>query len=153
MRAKFIGGGLSDDLILSDKSIPFDISSKDLESSDEWPGLSQIENSAGQPIAQIRRLYKGEHPLGDVWLTDAQDANASVSHTHIQFLDEKSNKTMEIQMSRFQNLLQPLLVKGHPALSSPSLDYLRQRTWKHLEAFHSINMDGYPGGWFAEFAD
>ncbi|MBC7776603.1 MAG: hypothetical protein H7246_14305 [Phycisphaerae bacterium] len=125
-------------------------SSDDLESSDEWTGLTKIENSAGQSLAQIRRLFKGEHPLGDVWLTTEQDNQASVSHTHIQFLDEKSGKAVEVQMSRFQNLLQPVLVKGHPALSSPSLDYLRQRTWKQLEAFHSLNLDAYQRGWLAD---
>ncbi|MBK6994544.1 MAG: hypothetical protein KA138_15870 [Saprospiraceae bacterium] len=135
MRAQYIGGGNSFD---------------DFESSDDWPGLTKIENSNGHPLAQIRRLFKGEHPLGDVWLTDDQDARASVSHTHIQFMDEKSGKPAEVQMSRFQNLMQPLLVKGHPALSSPSLDYLRQRTWKQLEAFHKIDLEGYQRGWFLE---
>jgi len=134
MRAKYIGGGLPDE------SEPFD----------EWPGFTNIENSSGQPLAQIRRLFKGEHPLGDVWLTSAQDAQASVSHTHTEFLDEKSGKTIAVQMSRFQNLLQPVLVKGHPALSSPSLDYLRPRPWKQLEAFHGLHLDGYQRGWFLE---
>jgi len=138
MRANYIGGALSDDSELYDES----------KLSEKWPGFTKIENSASQTLAQIRRLYKGEHPLGDVWLTTAQDAQASVSHTHIQFLDEKSGKTISVQMSRFQNLLQPVLVKGHPALSSPSLDYLRQRTWKQMEAFHSLNLDGYQRGWF-----
>ena len=140
MRATYIGGGLSDDWEPSDE----------LKLSVEWPGFTKIENSLGQPLSQIRRLYKGEHPLGDVWLTAAQDEQASVSHTHIQFLDEKSGETISVQMSRFQNLLQPLLVKGHPALSSPSLDYLRQRTWKQLEAFHNLNLGGYQRGWFLQ---
>ncbi len=138
MRAKYIGGGNSSD------------DSKSSDEWSEWPGLSKIENTQGLPLAQIRRLFKGELPLGDVWLTDAQEAQASVSHTHIQFLDEKTDKPTEIQMSRFQNLMQPVLVKGHPALSSPSLDYLRQRTWKQLEAFHNVDLEDYPRGWFSE---
>jgi len=133
-RAKYIGGG----------------SSEDLESADAWIGLTKIEHASGQPLLQIRRLFKGEHPLGDVWLTASQDAKASVSHTHIQFLNEKSGKAAEIQMSRFQNLMQPVLVKGHPALNSPSLDYLRQRTWKQLEAFHGLNFEDYLRGWILE---
>ncbi len=149
-RASYIGGGSSDDSKSSDELMELDYSSDDLESSDEWPGLTKVENTANQPLAQIRRLFKGEHPLGDVWLTDAQDHHASVSQTHIQFLDERSGKAVEVQMSRFQNLLQPVLVKGHPALSTPSLDYLRQRTWKQLEAFHSLNLGEYQRGWFTE---
>ncbi len=161
MRAQYIGAYSSDDSKSSDElnasnrtkaaGSPDNFNSSDeLELSDEWPGLIEIENPNGQPLAQIRRLFKGEQPLGDVWLTDAQDAHASVSHTHIQFMDEKSRKAAEVQMSRFQNLMQPLLVKGHPALSSPSLDYLRQRTWKQLEAFHNIDLEGYQRGWFLE---
>lgn len=132
-RAIYIGGGEPSD---------------HLESSDPWEGLSRSEHSSGHPLAQIRRLFKGEHPLGDVWLTASQEAHASVSHTHIQFLHEKTNQPIEVQMSRFLNLMQPVLVKGHPALSSPSLDYLRQRTWKQLEAFHQLNLEDYPRGWF-----
>ncbi|MFN0035658.1 MAG: hypothetical protein ACKVUS_11360 [Saprospiraceae bacterium] len=136
MRAGYIGGGA------------LDHSAGDFEPPAQWPGLTKIEHSSGQPLAQIRRLFKGETPLGDVWLTAAQDAQASVSHTHIEFLDKKKGKPTEVQMSRFQNLLQPVLVKGHPALNSPSLDYLRQRTWKQLEAFHAMNLEDYPRGWF-----
>lgn len=112
-----------------------------------WPGLTKIEHTPDQPLAQIRRLFKGETPLGDVWLTPEQDAEASVSHTHIRFKEAKTGKVSEAQMSRFQNLMQPVLVKGHPALNSPSLDYLRQRSWKQLEAFHSMNLKDYPIGW------
>lgn len=115
-----------------------------------WPGLVQKEAPNGQSLAQIRRLFKGEHPLGDVWLSASQESQASVSHTHIQFQDTHSGKKMEIQMSRFQNLMQPVLVKGHPALNSPSLDYLRQRSWKQLEAFHALKLGEYPRGWFVE---
>jgi hypothetical protein len=135
-RAVYIGGG-NPEVVLSD-----------LKSTAEWAGLTQITHSSGHPIRQIRRLFKGENPLGDVWLTDAQEAQASVSHTHIQFTDEKTGQIEEVQMSRFQNLLQPVLVKGHPALSSPGLDYLRQRTWKQLESFHKLSLEGYRRGWF-----
>ncbi len=147
MRAKYIGGSSSDDSKSSDELVRNVNSTDDFESSDEWLGLTKIEYAPGHPLVQIRRLFKGEHPLGDVWLTAAQDAKASVSHTHIQFMNEKSGKATEIQMSRFQNLMQPVLVKGHPALNSPSLDYLRQRSWKQLEAFHGLNLEEYLRGW------
>jgi len=136
MRAKYIGGAALEQL------------SEEVTKSWDWQGLQSLEYRPGQPIAQIRRLFKGEQALGDVWLTDAQDAEASVSHTHIQFLDEQTGKHTRVQMSRFQNLMQPVLVKGHPALNSPSLDYLRQRTWKQLEAFHNLNLHDYARGWF-----
>jgi hypothetical protein len=135
LRAKYIGGDS-------------DFSTDDSSAYDTWPGLSKLEYSPGQGLSQIRRLFKGEHPLGDVWLTASQDAEASVSHTHIKFKDEISGKTTEVQMSRFQNLMQPVLVKGHPALNSPSLDYLRQRSWKQLEAFHALKLEDFPRGWF-----
>ncbi|MDO8366998.1 MAG: hypothetical protein Q7T20_09390, partial [Saprospiraceae bacterium] len=127
MRAQYIGGGASEGSNLSEA----------------WAGLTKIEHGPGQSLSQIRRLFKGEHPLGDVWLTAVQEAHASVSHTHIQFADDKTGKLVEVQMSRFQNLMQPVLVKGHPALISPSLDYLRQRTWKQLEAFHELDLASY----------
>jgi hypothetical protein len=133
-RARYIGGG--------------DWSVDETIEAGEWPGLSCVESSTGMPLVQIRRLFKGEHPLGDVWLTSTQDSEASVSHTHVAFQNELTQKHIEIQMSRFQNVLQPVLVKGHPALNSPSLDYLRQRTWKQLEAFHNYNLQDYPRGWF-----
>jgi hypothetical protein len=135
-RAIYIGGGDSADW------------TSEPNSSNQWPGLARMEQTPGQPLLQIRRLVKAEHPLGDVWLSAAQEAQASVSHTHIQFTDEKTGQIQEVQMSRFQNLMQPVLVKGHPALNTPSLDYLRQRTWKQLEAFHSLKLEEYPRGWF-----
>ncbi|MBL7809941.1 MAG: hypothetical protein JNN28_19115 [Saprospiraceae bacterium] len=113
-----------------------------------WAGFVQVENQDEQPLVQIRRLFKGEIPLGDVWLTAHMDAEASVSHTHISFQNELTRQSIDIQMSRFQNLLQPVLIKGHPAFNSPSLDYLRQRTWKQLEAFHQCGLENYPRGWF-----
>lgn len=133
-RSIYIGGGNVN--AVADQDIP------------DWPGLTHMENEIGQSLVQIRRLFKGEHPLGDVWLTAVQENEASVSHTHICFHNKVTQKSEEVQMSRFQNLLQPVLVKGHPAFNSPSLDYLRQRTWKQLEAFHQWELTKYPHGWF-----
>lgn len=133
-RSIYIGGG---DLA--------SIASQDIAG---WPGLTHMENESGQSLVQIRRLFKGEHPLGDVWLTAVQENEASVSHSHICFHNIITRESEEVQMSRFQNLLQPVLVKGHPAFNSPSLDYLRQRTWKQLEAFNHWDLSKYPHGWF-----
>ncbi len=143
MRAKYIGGESN----IEEKTSPTQLDTGLSEALSPSPLFTKIEHTPGEALAQIRRLFKGEHPLADVWLTDEQDANASVSHTHIQFLDEKTGTTCEVQMSRFQNLMQPVLVKGHPALNSPSLDYLRQRTWKQLEAFKAVNLGTYLTGW------
>lgn len=113
-----------------------------------WGGLVLCADGQGQPLAQIRRLFNGNQPLGDVWLTAKQDAEASVSHTHIVFRDEVTKTGREVHMARFQNLLQPVLVKGHPVMHPLSLDYLRQRTWKYLEAFAGGSLDGYGVGWY-----
>jgi hypothetical protein len=133
-RAEYIGGG--------------ELQEQEAARIAEWPGLNPIENNAAEALVQIRRLFKGESALGDVWLTHAQEAEASVSHTHICFHNETTQTPETVQMSRFQNLLQPVLIKGHPAFNSPSLDYLRQRTWKQLEAFHHWELSEYPRGWF-----
>jgi hypothetical protein len=137
LRARYIGGA-------SDFA-----ENKQASTEPAWPGMALVEHAPSQPLVQVRRLFKGENPLADVWLSAAQEAAASVSHTHIQFLDEKTRAVESVQMTRFQNLLQPVLVKGHPALSTPSLDYLRQRTWKQLEAFRAVGLEGYRHGWLA----
>lgn len=136
-RAEYIGG-----------SVVFEPNDEPLQTLPPFPGLQRKENGEGQALLQIRRLFRGEQPLGDVWLSAQQDADASVSHSHIQFKDEKTSQMVEVQMSRFQNIWQPVLVKGLPAFSSPSPDYLRQRTWKQLEAFHGVDLDGYGRGWY-----
>jgi hypothetical protein len=136
-RARYIGGAA-------------DVAQNEHPSAESaWPGTTLVEHAPGQPLVQVRRLFKGESPLADVWLSAAQAAAASVSQPHIQFLEEKTRTVESVQMTRFQNLLQPVLVKGHPALSTPSLDYLRQRTWKQLEAFHAVGLEGYRRGWLA----
>jgi len=140
-RAMYIGG-----------SPHFDLENAGQTEAPDWSGTSKIEQAPNRPLVQIRRLFKGEQPLGDVWLTAAQDAAASVSHTHIQFLDEKRGQVNKARMSRYLNLMQPVLVKGHPALNTPSLDYLRQRNWKQLEAFHNLDLEKYPRGWYIEDA-
>ncbi len=131
-RAIYIGGGNGN---LENAPLP-------------WPGTSQIVQEAQQPLTQIRRLFQGDHPLADVWLTQTQENQASVSRTHIDFMDQVSSQPQAMQMSRFQNLYQPVLLKGHPLLASSSLDYLRQRTWKQLETFGQLKLTEYPQGWY-----
>jgi hypothetical protein len=114
----------------------------------EWPGLTAVANDTGEALAQVRRLFKGEQPLADVWLTDDQEHQASVSRTHIEFYDQVAQGNCAVQMTRYQNLYQPVLLKGHPVLAGSSVDYLRQRTWKQLEAFSAIDLKKYPWGWY-----
>lgn len=133
-RGQYIGGGAATE----ESAVP------------AWPGLEQVVFDEKQPLTQIRRLFKGEQALGDVWLTQNQENHASVSRTHIAFHDIQSDKVLEVQMTRFQNLYQHVLLKGHPLLASSSVDYLRQRSWKQLEAFKNIDLAAYPKGWFVD---
>ncbi len=113
-----------------------------------WPGLQPVFDAGEQPLTQVRRLIKADQPLADVWMTQAQENQASVSRTHIDFNDHLSGQARAMQMTRYQNLFQAVLLKGHPLLAGSSLDYLRQRTWKQLEAFGGINLEQYPWGWY-----
>ncbi|MBL7826802.1 MAG: hypothetical protein JNJ57_09235 [Saprospiraceae bacterium] len=115
-----------------------------------WQGVQTIETPQGQPLLQIRRLFKRETPLGDIWLTADQEPEASVSRTHADFSDLRTHQHHSIQMTRYQNLYQPVLLKGHPVLAEPSLGYLRQRMWKQLEAFKTTNLSSYLFGWMNE---
>ncbi len=141
IRAAYIGGASTDEIL----------GNVGKTARERFPGegLQQIEHAPGEPMVQIRRLFKGNQPLGDVWLTPAQEEEASVSRTRIRFLDENSGRPAEIKMSRFQNLYQPVLVKGHPVLAPPRLGYLRQRMLKQTEAFHTVKLEQYPHGWYA----
>jgi hypothetical protein len=100
------------------------------------------------PLTQIRRLYKSQQAVGDVWLTEAQEEQASVSKTSARLLESGTSEVKNLRFTRFQNLYQPLLAKGHPALANTRISYLRQRTLKQLEAFHTANLLEYPRGWW-----
>lgn len=144
IRAEYIGGALADDILdtIREPSRPPD--------ADE--GLVQIWNektgAVGNkiPLTQIRRVYKGQEALGDIWLTEEQEENASVSRTSARIMDNCTDKDTLLKFSRFQNLYQPVLVKGHPVLPNPRISYLRQRTLKQLEAFHKAKLGEYPRG-------
>lgn len=138
IRAAYIGGASADEML---KNV-----GKAARPMMPGEGLTVGQSDAEGPLVQIRRLYKGTQPLGDIWLSEADEAEASVSRTHVQFRDERSGEPNTMQMTRFQNLYQPVLLKGHPALASPRLGYLRQRTLKQLEALHKVGLDNYPRG-------
>ena len=140
IRAAYIGGASADEILNN--------VGKNAREIFPGEGLVKIQHESGEPMVQIRRLFKGNHPLADVWLTQTQEEEASVSKTKIQFLDEISGKPIEMQMNRFQNLYQPALVKGHPVLAPPRLGYLRQRMLKQSEAFHTVKLKNYPHGWY-----
>jgi hypothetical protein len=112
-------------------------------------GIDEPGDRMGElPLIQIRRLYKGNHPLGDVWLTQAHEEKASVSKTTVHFTDARTHRGKTIKFSRFQNLYQPVLAKGHPVVPATRLGYLRQRMLKQLEYFHHADLHTYPHGWF-----
>lgn len=133
IRATYIGGGQT-------TAVP---------AAPAYPGLTRIEHPSGRTLVQARRLYRGEQPLADAWFTSELEQAANVGRHYLNLTDLKNGKKHAVQMTRFQNLYQPVLMKGHPVLAEPSLGYLRQRTWKQLEAFRRLNLADYPVGWAA----
>lgn len=143
-RARFIGGDALDDI-----------------QQNRRPGHEPGENDGlqlqwrattggqAQPFVQIRRLFNGTQPLADVWLTQEQDRRASVSKTTCQFRNTDKNAPETCHFERFQNLYQPILLRGRPVLPTTRKGYLRQRTLHQLEAFHRADLEVYPRGWFA----
>ncbi|MFN0014260.1 MAG: hypothetical protein ACKVU2_06895 [Saprospiraceae bacterium] len=101
-----------------------------------------------KPIVQIRRVYRGNHALGDIWLTQEEEERASVSKTSVGIVDVRTHRHRTLKFTRFQNMYQPLLAKGHPVLANTRPGYLRQRTLKQLEAFHFAPLGEYPHGWW-----
>lgn len=101
------------------------------------------------PLVQIRRLFKGSTPLGDVWLTREQEEKAGVGVTTVHFRDEHTHRARTVHYTRFQNIYQSVLSKGHPVLAAPRPGYFRQRTLKQMEAFHKGHLEGYGQGWLA----
>lgn len=109
--------------------------------------LKQIEHATGAPLVQIRRLFKGNQPLGDVWLSAAKEEAASVSKSSISFHDLRTRQGQTVKFTRFQNLYQAALSKGHPVLPASRPAYFRQRTLKQLEAFYAAGLEEYLQGW------
>jgi hypothetical protein len=143
LRAAYIGG--------ADKAIQAGLDETDTSGSTPTDFLRQMLHPATQePMLQIRRLFEKERPLGDLWLTEKQEEKTSVSKNSTAIVDLETQKTQHIHMSRFQNLFQPVLMKGHPVLASPKPDYLRQRTLQQLKTFRHIGLEQYPQGWGEE---
>lgn len=119
-----------------------------------WKGagealMSPMLTHQDKPLVQIRRHFKGSQPLADVWLTQSQEEAASLSRTETVFTPAGTNQVQQIKFTRFQNLYQPALVKGHPVLAAPRPGYFRQRTLKQMEAFSQNGLENYQAGWYA----
>lgn len=144
IRAMFIGGASAEDILKNVKKPTRPILKEKEGLQIVWQHGQPAENS----MTQIRRLYKGTTALADVWLDENQNRNASVSRTTAKILDENSaGAEQEIKFTRFQNLYQPALVKGHPLLVSQRKGYFRQRTLHQMAAFHAADLRKYPHGW------
>lgn len=145
IRAEYIGGAFADDILDSIRTPSRPVN--------EQEGLICVwQDGKGTtddhlPLKQIRRVYRGNHALGDIWLTAQQEETSSVSKTSAAIRDVRTHRHKTLKFTRFQNLYQPVLVKGHPVLSGQRLGYLRQRTLKQLEAFHFSPLSEYPHGW------
>ncbi|HOY06055.1 MAG TPA: hypothetical protein PLO67_11680 [Saprospiraceae bacterium] len=139
IRASYIGGASADDM-LENVNLP-------ARPALPGEGIAVFEKSSGEPLVQVRRLFKGNQALADLWLTAQDEETASVSKTSTRLKDIKSGEPVEIGMSRFQNLYQPVLVTGHPVLPVQRLGYLRQRTLKQMESFMETGLEKYPHGW------
>lgn len=143
IRAEYIGGATSDDILDTIRQ-PSRPPGDDEGLQCRWRASEQTDQPA---ITQIRRVYKGNHALGDIWLNDILEEQASVSKTSAHIHDERTHRAKTLKFTRFQNVYQPVLVKGHPVMAAQRLGYLRQRTLKQLEAFHFGQLAEYPHGW------
>ncbi|MBK9335271.1 MAG: hypothetical protein IPM98_01285 [Lewinellaceae bacterium] len=146
IRAEYIGGGFADDIL---ETIKTPSRPPDAEEGLVHVWDAKTGNTGGhKPLVQIRRVYRSNHALGDIWLTQEQEEKASVSKTSASIVDARTHRHKTLKFTRFQNLYQPLLVKGHPVLANTRPGYLRQRTLKQLEAFHFAPLSEYPHGWW-----
>jgi hypothetical protein len=140
-RASFIGGA-------SVRSI--NISAETLANEEIPNRLQLIGDLKEMPLAaqllQIRRAFKGTEPIGDIWMSDENERNSSVSKTQINYLDIASKKEETLKLTRFQNLYVPLLVKGRPVVTPTRKGYLRQRTLHQMAAFAKVNAEKYIKG-------
>ncbi len=141
IRALFIGGQAVESILKGEKMPP--------DASGRKPGDGEGLKIAGEAagLTQIRRAFDHETPRADVFLTAEQDRAASVSHLEIQF--SGAGGLRSVPLTRFQNLYQPVLAKGHPVLGSTRKGYLRQRALHQMAAFREIDLGKYPTGWFA----
>ncbi len=142
-RACYIGGTLSPEMPMSEGL------SSPLVEEGFLPAPLTFVGTDGlpRPLVQIRRTYRGSNPQGDIWLTRPLEEIASVSRTSAQILDVRTHRHRTLRFSRFQNLYQPVLLRGYPVWAEAKLPYLRQRTLKQLQAFAPEKLRDYPHGW------
>ncbi len=145
IRAEYIGGAFADDILATIKTPSHPPAPTEGLKCMWRAGASKPADT--HPLKQIRRVYRANHALGDIWLTQAQEETASVSKTSATIVDARTHRHKTLKFTRFQNLYQPVLVKGHPVIAGQRLGYLRQRTLKQLEAFHFAPLGEYPHGW------
>ncbi|MCC6463532.1 MAG: hypothetical protein IT260_23885 [Saprospiraceae bacterium] len=146
IRAEYIGGAIADEILETIRT-PSRPPNPTEGLICQWRSKAKPSENTPAPLSQIRRVYKANHALGDIWLTDALEEMASVSKTSAGITDRRTHRHKTLKFTRFQNLYQPLLAKGHPVLANQRLGYLRQRTLKQLEAFHFAPLGEYPHGW------
>ena len=103
-----------------------------------------------KPLVQIRRTYIGSIPQGDIWLTRAGEEQAGVGKTSAHIWEVRSGQRRCLHYERFQNLYQPVLLRGYPIFTDVKPPYLRQRTLRQLQIFSAEILEQYPWGWFAE---
>jgi hypothetical protein len=75
------------------------------------------------------------------------ETRAEQQKSSIWIEDAQSGERKELQFSRFQNLYQPLVMKGRPVWTSQPLPYLRQRCLKQLALLGQSVLEQYPSGW------
>ncbi|MGI9158480.1 MAG: hypothetical protein ACR2K1_01875 [Saprospiraceae bacterium] len=147
IRAEYIGGAMADDILATIRE-----PSRPPEPTEglicKWRAAhGPLQDMPDPVLTQIRRVYKGNHALGDIWLTDKLEEQASVSRTSAHIQDLRTHRAKTLKYTRFQQVYQPALTKGVPVMPLPRLAYLRQRTLKQLEAFHLGKLEEYPHGY------
>jgi hypothetical protein len=141
VRATYIGGG-------DQPGAPAALHAQD-GLKEVWRDVAGYIN--GDPaVTQIRRAYRGQEAVGDIWLTSEQSRKVSISRTSARLRDAASGEVSTLRFTRFQNIYQPVLTLGKPVLAKNRINYLRQRTLKQLAAFYEAGLSNYPHGWFLD---
>jgi hypothetical protein len=135
-RALFIGGADPNDPVWQSAPIP------------AYPGLQLLQNEQGEALQQVRRLFNGSVPLGDVWLSARQEEKAAVGQPIIRCKDQQG--AQEIRFTRFQQLYEPVILKGLPVMPATRAGYARQRTLRHMEAFAEADAAAFRTMWYCE---
>lgn len=132
IRAEYIGGGGTVDTAAR---------------AEQFIREGRMQDPANEALVQIRRLFKGNQPQGDVWLSKPQEIKAGVGRSFMTFSDRQTGQIVSARFTRFQQLYTPVLAKGHPVLPANGPAYFRQRVLKQLEAYKMAEQEGFMGGW------